>query len=64
MTPSISCFYYDYNSELYYFTFIKYEKFIIIYLNMKSVIFINQVMEHINQYMAHGLKDIIKISLE
>ena len=51
MTPSISCFYFDCNHESYYFTFIKYEKFIIIYLNIKSVILtIKQLVSNIRLF--------------
>ena len=56
MNPSISCFYYDFNPELYYFTFIKYEKFIFIYLNMKSVILtIKQLVSNIRLFQIYKL---------
>ena len=38
MPPSISCFNYDCDPQPFHFIFIKFDKFIIIYVNLKSVV--------------------------
>ena len=56
MLPSISCFYNHFSHEPFNFTFIKYEKFIIVNMNMSSVVLsIKQLVSNIRLFQLYKL---------
>ena len=56
MLPSISCYYNHFNHEPFNFTFIKYEKFIVVNLNAKSVVLtIKQLTSNVRLFQIYKL---------
>ena len=56
MTPSISCYYLHYNRQPYNFTFIKFEKFVKVFLNTRVVVMtIKQLVENAKLFKIYQL---------
>ena len=56
MFPSVSCFYNHFSHEPFNFTFIKYEKFIIVNMNEKSVVLtIRQLVSNVRLFQLYKL---------